>query len=190
MSQIGNEPDEVVPPSAPEVGTELTDPRDLERPITDDVVITSTGGLEFDPTFAGFLPRFLGLVVDSILLNLAMLPGLVIILLADSAVAAVLGVLVAFIGFVLVTVIAARSIAKSRQWIGNRVAGTYVVDGINGSNIDAARAGTRLVIRHLISPVFLFGFLAAVADGQRRTFHDRIAGSVVIARTREVWVAE
>jgi uncharacterized RDD family membrane protein YckC len=45
-------------------------------------------------------------------------------------------------------------------------------------------------VRFLISPIFLLGFLIAFFDGQRRTFHDRIAETVVIGRPREVWSSD
>jgi hypothetical protein len=47
-----------------------------------------------------------------------------------------------------------------------------------------------MAVRHLISTIFFFGFLIAFADGQRRTFHDRLASTVVIGRDREVWTAD
>ena len=70
------------------------------------------------------------------------------------------------------------------------MAGTTVVNGINGSFVDHGRAGLRMFGRHVISPMFLFGYLLAFADGERRTFHDRLAGTVVIRRKRETWTSE
>lgn len=144
-------------------------------------------GLEFDPTFATFGQRAVGAIVDTLVVNLAMLPGLAILLLGSGTALALIAAFVASIGFVLVVVLAARSIASDGKWIGNRVAGTTVVDGINGSFIDQGRAGLRMIGRHVISPILLVGYIVAFADGQRRTFHDRLAGTVVIRRPREVW---
>lgn len=103
---------------------------------------------------------------------------------------ALLGIVVSLIGVLAVVVLGARALATNGKWVGNRVAGTTVVDAINGSYVDQGRAGLRMFARHLISPVLLFGYVMAFADGQRRTFHDRLAGTVVIRRSREVWTAD
>jgi uncharacterized RDD family membrane protein YckC len=174
---------------APGVGARLTDPRDLARPgMASEIVIESEGGLDFDPSFATFGKRAIELIVDMAILGVALLPGLVIAAIAGSL--WVVGLLVSLIGFVVFVVLAARSIAASGQWVGNRVAGTRIVDGINGSNIDVGRAALRVTVRHLISMIFFFGFLIAFADGQRRTFHDRLSQTVVVGREREVWTAD
>lgn len=173
----------------PGAGAKLTGPGDLERPsAASQIVIESEGGIDFDPTFASFSKRALELIVDTLVLGLALLPGLVIAAVASSL--WFLGLLISLIGFVLFVVFAARSIADSGQWIGNRVADTRIVDGINGANIDVGRAALRVVVRYLISTIFFFGFLIAFADGQRRTFHDRLSQTVVVGREREVWTAD
>ncbi len=126
------------------VGGRLTDPRDLERPSTaSDIVIESEGGIDFDPSFASFGKRTLELIVDTIVLCLVVLPGLVIAAIAGSL--WFVGLLVSLIGFVLFVVLTARSIAATGQSLGNRVADTRIVDGINGVNIDVGRAALRVV---------------------------------------------
>jgi uncharacterized RDD family membrane protein YckC len=176
--------------STPQVGAALSDPRDLERPTrASDIVITSEGGLSFDPTFASFAKRAIAVLVDNVILGAPMLPGFVVGRSVGSALGAVFGIVLALVGFVAINVVAAKAIATNRQWIGNRIAGTFVVDNINGANLDFPRALTRLIVRHLISPVLLIGFIVAFSDGQRRTFHDRVASSVVTTRQREVWTA-
>ena len=174
---------------APRLGGSLTDPRDLERPSTaSKIVIESDGGLDFDPSFASFAKRSVELLVDTVVLGLALLPGVVIAAVAGSV--WFIGLIVALIGFLVYVTVAARSIAASGQWIGNRVAGTHIVDGIKGTNIDVGRAALRVIVRYLISTILLLGFLIAFADGQRRTFHDRLARTVVTGRAREVWTAD
>ena len=175
--------------AAPPVGERLTDPRDLERPsAASQIVIESDGGLDFDPSFASFGKRALELVVDTVVLGLALLPGVAIAAFAGSL--WVVGLIVALIGFVAFVAFAARSIARSGQTLGNRAAGTRIVDGINGANVDVGRAALRVVVRYLISTILMIGFLVAFFDGQRRTFHDRLARTVVIGREREVWTAD
>ena len=184
-------PDQAVASAAaptPDGRKKLTDPRDLERPSTaSEIVIESDGGLQFDPSFAPFSKRALELIVDSLVLGVFLLPGLII---AAASSLWFVGVLVSLIGFVAFVVIAARSIAASSKSFGNRVAGTRIVDGINGSNIDVGRAALWMTVRYLISTIFFIGFLIAFTDGQRRTFHDRLARTVVVGRAREVWTAD
>jgi len=151
-------------------------------------VIESEGGIDFDPTFASFGKRTLELIVDALVNLVVFIPSLILISL--GGVAAAIGVLVLIGGFALITVLAARSTSTTGQWIGNRVADTRIVDGINGANISVGRGAVRFVVRFLISPIFLLGFLIAFFDGQRRTFHDRIAETVVIGRPREVWSSD
>jgi uncharacterized RDD family membrane protein YckC len=170
-------------------GGRLTDPRDLERPSrASDVVIESEGGIHFDPSFASFGKRILELIIDTIVLCLVVLPGLVIAAIAGSL--WFVGLLVSLFGFVSFVAFTARSIAATGQSLGNRVADTRVVDGINGVNIDLGRAALRVTVRHLISTILLIGFLIAFTDSQRRTFHDRVARTVVVGREREVWTAD
>ena len=197
LARLDAEPDEsgstarvpMVSTGAPEVGGRLTDPRDLERPSTaSDIVVESTGGLSFDPTFASYAQRAVAILVDTVVLGVALVPGIVVVGLGGPLV--VVGLLLMVAAFAAVTFLASRSIAATGQWIGNRVAKTRIVDGINGSTIDTGRAAFRFLARHLVSPVFLFGFIVAFTDSQRRTFHDRLAGSVVVGRTREVWTAD
>ncbi len=187
-----SKPESAAPSRAPRsVGDRLTDPRDLERPsLASGIVVEVGDGIKFDPSFATFGQRTVGVVVDSLILTLAVLPGLALLLIGDSVAVALLAVLVMLIGFILVVVLASRAIAANGKWVGNRVAGTTVVDAINGSTIDGGRAALRLLGRHLISPILLIGFIVALTDGQRRTFHDRLAGSVVIRRQREVWTSD
>ena len=80
-----------------------------------------------------------------------------------------------------------RNVAASGRWVGNRTAGTSVVDARNGAHLDSSTAVIRFVIRHLVSPIFLAGFLMALGNSQRRTFHDVVAGSVVTRPKRESW---
>ncbi|MFT6289874.1 MAG: putative RDD family membrane protein YckC [Ilumatobacter sp.] len=180
-----------VAPGAPaaDLSNKLTDPRDLERPsAASAIVIESEGGLNFDPTLAGFDKRFIGILVDTLVLSLAMLPGLTLMFL--GGILAAVGALLALLGFSTAIWVTARKIVASGQSIGNTIANTRVVDGINGSNIDMGRAVLRTAVRHLVSPVLLLGFLVSLPDPQRRTFHDRLTQTVVIGRDREVWTVD
>lgn len=172
------------------VGDDLTDARDLERPEGQKIHVTTEGGLDFDPSFAGIPARALGWFVDTLIVNLFMAPGLAIILTASSGLLVAVGVAVAIVGFVCACALEARSIARSGRWFGNRLANTRTVRAHNGAELDIGAASIRVVFRHLISPIFMFGYLPALFDSQRRTFHDRFASSVVITRPPEVWTPD
>lgn len=177
--------------SVPEVGSDLTDARDLERPDTSSkIVIEPTGGLDFDPTFASFTRRAVGFLIDHLIVTAAALPGLYLARPGSSPGGKILGIVVMSIAVLIVFVVSGRAVAHSTKWIGNRVTGTSVVNAVNGANITRSYAMTRNFLRHVLSPLLLAGFIVALFDSQRRTFHDRFAGSVVIGRPREVWVVD
>lgn len=172
------------------VGDELTDARDLERPDAPNIVVTTEGGLDFHPSFAGLPARGLGWLIDTLLVNVFIAPGVAIAVAGGTSMLMALGIVLSLAGFVAVCVLEARSIARSGRWVGNRIAKTTVVKAHNGAHLDIGAAATRVVLRHAISPIFMLGYLPALFDAQRRTFHDRFASSVVITRTREVWTPD
>lgn len=169
------------PPPAARQGLEGTRPEQARA-----AVVESTGGLAFDPVFAGYGERLAGLLADSAVLLAFVLPGVLVAALANGLVVAA-GLAAALVGFATVTVWSARSVAASGQFIGNRLTSTRVVDVRNGTNIDATAAGTRFVVRQLVSPFLLIGFLMALGNPQRRTFHDQVAGTVVVRPALASW---
>lgn len=176
--------DEVVVPT---VGTALTRPTDVERPErATAAVIESEGGIDFDPEFASYGARAVGLIVDALVLGLIQLPAFVL-LVAGSGFVVVLGVVLALAGFAAATALYARDVSRTGQSIGNRVAGTRVVDARNGKVVPAATAATRYVVRMVISPILFLGFLVAFTNSSRRTFHDQFAGTVVTRPPRATW---
>lgn len=177
------EPTSIVP-----VGSATTKPIDVTRPsLASDVVIESGDGIGFQPSFASFGARLLGLVIDIVVLTLFCLPGIVAIALGSGSLVIVLGALLLFAGFCAATVLYAKGVARSGQSIGNRFTNTRVVDARNGHLVPVGEAGTRYVVRMLVSMILFVGFLMALGNSQRRTFHDNIAGTVVIRPTRASW---
>jgi uncharacterized RDD family membrane protein YckC len=172
---------------APEAGTSLTKPTDVTRPERVEIaVIQSEGGIDFDPSLADFGQRAVGLLVDLVILCLWMVPGIALILTGSTALV-LLGLALMAAGFVAATAIYARAVSARGKSLGNRVAGTTVVDARNGRMIGAGEAGLRYVIRFLVSIIFFIGFFMAFGDSQRRTFHDKVAGTVVIRPPRASW---
>lgn len=165
----------------------LTDPRDLERPRgVAPVVVESTGAINFDPEFASFGTRAGGWAIDTAVTTLAMLPGLAL-LFAGSGIVRPLAVLLMAVGFGLVAWWYTVAIAQSGQWIGNRITSTTVVNVSNGELIDRPHAFTRFVVRAAFSPILFAGFIVAVTNTSRRTFHDQVAETVVTRPSRATW---
>jgi uncharacterized RDD family membrane protein YckC len=183
LSQISDEPDTAVPT----VGAPLTKPTDVERPApTATVTIESEGGIDFDPVLASFGARFGGLVIDSVIVLLCMLPGIVLVV-AGSTTLIIVGLLLMLAGFGVATTLSARAVSRTGQWVGNRVTNTKVVDVRNGRMVASGEAGLRFVIRYFVSSILLIGFLIAPFNSQRRTFHDMVAGTVVTRPPRATW---
>lgn len=167
----------------------LTQPTEASRPTHAHTAIQSDGGLEFRPSFASFGARFIGFVIDSLILMLWMIPGAALIT-TGSVGLVMAGLVVAAVGFGAATVMYARAVSSNGQSVGNRVTSTTVVDARNGSFISAGDAGVRFVIRQAVSVILLIGFLMALGNSQRRTFHDNVAGTVVTRPPRESWSIE
>lgn len=174
-------------------GTALTDPRQLERSslkARDEIVVEGTGGLDYRPSIAGLGRRAIGYLVDALVVLASIAPGVVLAVVGANLVSIVAGVLLSVVGFVAMAVWYSRAVSSTGTWLGNRVAGTRVVDARNGSLIARGHAVTRFLVRHLFA-VFVFPFLSAFRSPQRRTFHDRMVGSLVVDKSREAWdVAE
>ncbi len=174
-------------PDVPVIGSALTKPTDVERPEKAQVAkIESEGGIDFDPELASFGARTKGLLIDTVVLVLFLLPGSAL-LTGGSTTLGVVGIVAMVVGFGAATVLYARAVSSSGQWIGNRIAGTKVVDVRNGRMVSGGEAGLRFVVRYLVSTIFLIGFLMAFTNSQRRTFQDNVAGTVVTRPPRATW---
>jgi uncharacterized RDD family membrane protein YckC len=179
--------DETADVVAPAVGAALTKPTDVSRPKrADEGTLESDGARAFEPEFAGFGARAIGLAVDWLLLDLFLLPGIVLIAIGSTA-TIVLGMFALVAGFFGATVVYARAVSSTGQSVGNRVAGTKVVDARNGRLVDGGESALRYFLRFVVSTIFFIGFIVAFFNGQRRTFHDKMAGTVVTRPPRESW---
>ena len=171
----------------PGIGAKLTDPSDAERPKgLGPVAIESSGAINFNPEFASIGTRFAGFLIDSVVTIAALAPGFAVLALGSGALR-FSGILIAMVGLLLAAWWYSSAVSASGQWIGNRVTNTKVVDVTSGNLLDRSRAASRFLIRALISPVLLLGFILAFTNSQRRSFHDQFAGSIVTRPTRESW---
>jgi uncharacterized RDD family membrane protein YckC len=150
------------------------------------LTIDSEGGIGFDPVLASYGERFVGFAIDTAIVLLCMVPGMVL-LATGSTTLVIVGLLVMLAGFVVATVLYGRAVSRTGQWIGNRFTNTKVVDVRNGRTVSAGEAGLRFVIRYLVSSILFIGFLIALFDSQRQTFHDRVAGTVGTRPPRATW---
>jgi uncharacterized RDD family membrane protein YckC len=168
------------------IGVPLTKPTEASRPTRENNAVESDGGLGFRPVFASYGSRLAGLIIDSLILLLWMVPG-VILMATGSVELVIIGLLVAIAGFAAATVMYARAVSTSGQSVGNRAMSTKVVDARNGRLISAGDAGVRFVIRQTVSMILFIGFLMALGNSQRRAFHDDVAGTVVTRPERASW---
>ena len=172
---------------APLVDAPLTKPTEAQRPQRpNDRQIESDGGIDFDPELASYGARLGGLIIDCVITVLFMLPGIALVA-AGSTATVILGLMAMAIGFLGATALYARGVAATGQGVGNRITGTKVVDARNGRAITTSEAALRFTIRWFVSFIFLFGFLMALGNSQRRTFHDNVAGTVVTRPPRATW---
>jgi len=93
------------------------------------------------------------------------------------AVAVLLGVL-ALTAMVLYYVV---PVGRSGQTLGKRATGVRVVDATTGAPIGGGRAFGRWLFAGFISSnVCLLGYLWAIWDGRKQTWHDKVVTSVVV----------
>lgn len=150
------------------------------------MVVESTGAINFDPAFASFAARTGGWLIDTAATTAAMLPGLAL-LVAGSGIIRLLGAVLMAVGLAAAAWSYTTSIARTGQWIGNRITSTTVVSVVNGDMIDRPRAFTRFVVRGAFSPILLAGFALALTNSSRQTFHDQVADTIVVRPSRASW---
>lgn len=72
-------------------------------------------------------------------------------------------------------------VGRTGQTLGKRAVGVRVVDATNGSPIGAGRALGRYLFATFISGNFcLLGYLWALWDSKKQTWHDKVVSSVVV----------
>ncbi len=150
---------------------------------------------------AGLLSRFLGLLIDNLLVSLITLPlslpGVLMVLKGieecEQGSAGVTctedtirigwvlgGAALLLIAFVVLIWLYARWLGKGAT-PGMKITGNRLVDANSGLPIGTGRAFGRALFANLISQMFCaLGYLWAIWDGRRQTWHDKVVGSVVV----------
>jgi len=120
---------------------------------------------------AGFWTRFAALLVDWLVL---LVPNIILVLVFDSAIAQLLSILVSLSYFVYFEG------GPTGQTVGKRALGIRVIDLKRGGPIGYGRALLRWIGRILSTAIVLLGYLWMIWDREKQTWHDKIAGSVVV----------
>ena len=94
------------------------------------------------------------------------------------------GIAVAVLGFLFVVILYVRALGRTGQTWGRRIVGNKVVRVDNGDVPGIGRALGRELFGWIISANILYlGYLWMIWDKDRQTWHDKVAGTVVV-RTR------
>jgi uncharacterized RDD family membrane protein YckC len=153
---------------------------------------------------AGFWRRFGGTLLDGILYGLLWLPfavvGFVLIFVVglgdcstdrftdelvcdgrENVGAIVAGSIVLFLGWVFVAFLYVRALAKRGQTWGRHLVGVRVVDATTGGAPGWGKAIGRTLFASFISGNFCYlGYLWMLWDAKRQTWHDKVAGTLVV----------
>jgi uncharacterized RDD family membrane protein YckC len=120
---------------------------------------------------AGFWTRFAAAIVDGLVLAV---PNIVLFLLFSEAVANLLGLIIAIAYF------AYFEGGPTGQTVGKRALGIRVIDFKAGGPIGYGRGVLRYIGRFLSTIVVFLGYLWMLWDPEKQTWHDKIAGTVVV----------
>ena len=150
---------------------------------------------------AGFGIRLGGYLLDSLLYGVALLPALIVgfVLLGiafedcvsidgelycfgeekPGYIAAAAAVMLA--GAVIVAALYLRALAKTGQTWGRKIVGIAVIDSRTGGAPGAGKAIGRTLFAGVISSSFFWlGYLWMLWDGERQTWHDKVANTYVV----------
>jgi uncharacterized RDD family membrane protein YckC len=158
-------------------------------------------GLPVGTKLAGGFSRWLGWIIDQIVLNLMVLPlslpGILMIIkgtegcdtsgetisCTESDINAgwlTAGIICTVLALVLLVFLYSRWLGKGRT-PGMKITGNRLVDVNTGGPIGTGRGFGRALVAQFISPFLCaLGYLWAIWDPRKQTWHDKIANSVVI----------
>jgi uncharacterized RDD family membrane protein YckC len=158
-------------------------------------------GLPVGTKLAGGFSRWLGLIIDQIILNVMVLPlslpGILMIIkgtegcdtsgdtisCTESDISVgwlTAGIVCTVLALVVLVYLYSRWLGKGRT-PGMKITGNRLVDVNTGGPIGTGRGFGRALVAQFISPFLCaLGFLWAIWDPRKQTWHDKIANSVVI----------
>jgi uncharacterized RDD family membrane protein YckC len=158
-------------------------------------------GLPVGTKLAGGFSRWLGLIIDQIILNVMVLPlslpGILMIIkgtegcdtsgetisCTESDINAgwlTAGIVCTVLALAVLVFLYSRWLGKGRT-PGMKITGNRLVDVNTGGPIGTGRGFGRALVAQFISPFLCaLGFLWAIWDPRKQTWHDKVANSVVI----------
>lgn len=152
------------------------------------------GGLPAARRYKGFWIRFVELIVDGLVLSAVFWPISFTFLMPyfraavsgtpPAALLATFGAelaLIEGIGLLINIVYNTLMLGRFGATLGDMVIGAKVVTP-DGQPITYARALGRTLMKIVSGLILCIGYLLAAFDSQKRTLHDRVAGTVVIAK--------
>lgn len=159
-----------------------------------------TGGRDGEP--AGFGARLGGYLLDSLLYGLAGAPFWIVAIILgvrsyDECVSfnneiycpdgspkpglLAAAIIVAVVGLVFIVVIYFRALARTGQTWGRKIANVKVVRADNGEPPGLGKAiGRQLFAGFISANVCYLGYLWMLWDSKKQTWHDKVAGTVVV----------
>jgi uncharacterized RDD family membrane protein YckC len=120
---------------------------------------------------SGFWRRFAAYLLDSLLLAV---PIVILVLITSQAVGNIASIALALAYF------SYFEGGPTGQTIGKRALGIRVIDFKVGGPIGYGRGLLRTIARYLSALVFFLGYLWMLWDPEKQTWHDKIAGTVVV----------
>ena len=120
---------------------------------------------------AGFWQRFGAYFIDSLILAV---PTIIIVLITSQAVGNLVSIALSLAYFTY------YEGGPTGQTIGKKVLGIRVIDFKVGGPIGYGRGLLRTIARYLSAIVILLGYLWMLWDPEKQTWHDKIAGTVVV----------
>lgn len=121
---------------------------------------------------AGFWTRFGAAILDGIIISI---PYFIVVTATDNA--AVANAANLLTGIVYYTYFEGSA---AGQTIGKKALGIRVIDLAGGGSIGHSRAFIRYLGRIVSAIVLLLGYLWMLWDDEKQTWHDKMAGSVVV----------
>ena len=92
-----------------------------------------------------------------------------------------LGILIGFVGLILVAIIYLRALGKTGQTWGRKIVGVKVVGQGTGQPIGFGKAFLRQLVANVASSAICYlGFLWMLWDKDKQTWHDKVISSIVV----------
>lgn len=92
-----------------------------------------------------------------------------------------LGIAIGAIGIILAVVLYVRALGRTGQPWGARIAGVKVIRSTDGGPPGVGRAFGRSLFAYFISgQVCYLGYLWAIWDGRKQTWHDKVCDTIVV----------